>query len=446
MEGLIMTAQILLSLSILVAVHEFGHLLTAKYFGMRVEQFSIGFPPKIWSFKKGETEYAISAIPLGGYVKISGMIDESLDTETMNQPPQPWEFRSKPAWQRLIVMLGGIIVNVLVGMLIFILLTFFYGDEYIPKDLVNENGGIYARDLAKEIGLQTGDKIVKINGQDFDDFLQITKPDNLLTEDAYYTVLRDGQQIKIEIPTNFIESFSDKESAANFVAPRFKAVIGEVADNSIASRAGLQVDDEFIKVNDVPVTYQDEVVAIVKSAKRDSISFEVKRDGKILSFKESFVKDSTIGFFSKPWDKEKLAKIEYGFGESLGVGTEKAFAVVFVQLKAFKKIFSGDLSLRKSLSGPIGIAQAYGGDWDWFRFWSLTGLLSMVLAFMNLLPIPALDGGHVVFLLYEMISGRKPSDRFLENAQKVGMLLLLTLMVFVFGNDIWKLIAPYFGA
>lgn len=446
MEGLIMTAQILLSLSILVAVHEFGHLLTAKYFGMRVEQFSIGFPPKIWSFKKGETEYAISAIPLGGYVKISGMIDESLDTETMNQPPQPWEFRSKPAWQRLIVMLGGIIVNVLVGMLIFISLTFLYGDEYIPKDLVNENGGVYALDLAKEIGLKTGDKIVKINGQDFDDFQQITKPDNLLTQDAYYTVMRDGQQIKIDIPTNFIESFSDKASAANFVAPRFKAVIGEVADNTIASRVGLQVGDEFIKINSIPVTYQDEVVAVVKSAKRDSISFEVKRAGKTLSFKEGFVKDSTIGFYPKPWDKKVLAKIEYGFIESLGVGTEKAFAVVFVQLKAFKKIFSGDLSLRKSLSGPIGIAQAYGGDWDWFRFWSLTGLLSMVLAFMNLLPIPALDGGHVVFLLYEMISGRKPSDKFLENAQKVGMLLLLTLMVFVFGNDIWKLIAPYFGA
>ncbi len=446
MEGLIMTAQILLSLSILVAVHEFGHLLTAKYFGMRVEQFSIGFPPKIWSFKKGETEYAISAIPLGGYVKISGMIDESLDTETMNQPPQPWEFRSKPAWQRLIVMLGGIIVNVIMGILIFISLTFIYGDEYIPKDLVNENGGIYALDLAKEIGLRTGDKIVKINGQEFDDFQQITKPDNLLTQDAYYTVIRDGKEVRIEIPTNFIESFSNKESASNFVAPRFKAVIGEVSENTIASRVGLQEDDEFIKINDIPVTYHDEVVEIVKSAKRDSISFEVKRAGKILSFKEEFVKDSTIGFYTKPWDKAKLAKIEYGFGESLVTGTEKAFAVVFVQLKAFKKIFSGDLSLRKSLSGPIGIAQAYGGEWDWFRFWSLTGLLSMVLAFMNLLPIPALDGGHVVFLLYEMISGRKPSDKFLENAQKVGMIILLTLMVFVFGNDIWKLIAPLFGA
>lgn len=441
-----MTAQILLSLSILVAVHEFGHLLTAKYFGMRVEQFSIGFPPKIWSFKKGETEYAISAIPLGGYVKISGMIDESLDTETMNQPPQPWEFRSKPAWQRLIVMLGGIIVNVIMGILIFISLTFIYGDEYIPKDTVNDNGGIHAREFAEEIGLKTGDKIVKINGQDFEDFQQITEADNLLTQDAYYTVLRDGQEIKIDIPTNFIEKFSDKESAANFVAPRFKPVIGEIEEKSIASRVGLQVDDEFIKINGIPVKYHDEVMVAVKSAKRDSISFEVKRAGKTLSFKESFVKDSTIGYYRKPWDKDKLAKIEYGFGESLGVGTEKAFAVVFVQLKAFKKIFSGDLSLRKSLSGPIGIARAYGGDWDWYRFWGLTGLLSMVLAFMNLLPIPALDGGHVVFLLYEMISGRKPSDKFLENAQKVGMVLLLTLMVFVFGNDIWKLIAPYFGA
>ena len=441
-----MTAQILLSLSILVAVHEFGHLLTAKYFGMRVEQFSIGFPPKIWSFRKGETEYAISAIPLGGYVKISGMIDESLDTETMNQPPQPWEFRSKPAWQRLIVMLGGIIVNVIMGIIIFISLTFLFGDTYIPKDLVNNNGGIYALDLAQEIGLRTGDQIIKINGNDFEDFQQIVKPDNLLTHDAFYTVIRDGQEIEVKIPTNFIEQFNSKDAALNFVSPRIKAVVGKVAENSIASRVGLKPNDVVVSIDGTPVVYQDEVLAIVKSGPRDSISFAVKRDGNLLRFKESFKNDSIIGFLPKAWEQDQLAQIDYGFGESVALGTEKAFAVVFVQLKAFRKIFSGDLSLRKSLSGPIGIAQAYGGEWDWFRFWSLTGLLSMVLAFMNLLPIPALDGGHVVFLLYEMISGRKPSDKFLENAQKVGMVILLTLMVFVFGNDIWKLIAPLFGA
>src|SRR6188768_2900652 len=205
MDWMISLAQLLLSLSILVAVHEMGHLVAAKYFGMRVEQFSIGFPPKIWSFTKGGTEYAISAIPLGGYVKISGMIDESLDTETMKQEPQPWEFRSKPAWQRMIVMLGGIIVNVVVGIVIFVSLTFIFGDEYIPNKEVNKSGGIYVMALGEKIGLKTGDQIIKVNGQEFEDFDQIFKPDALLTHEAYYTILRDGKEMIIQIPTDFIE-------------------------------------------------------------------------------------------------------------------------------------------------------------------------------------------------------------------------------------------------
>src|SRR3954468_20254986 len=217
MDWMIMLAQLLLSLSFLVAVHEFGHLLAAKYFGMRVEQFSIGFPPKIWSFKKGETEYALSAIPLGGYVKISGMIDESLDTELMKQPPQPWEFRSKPAWQRLIVMLGGIFVNIVVGVLIFIGITFTFGDTYILKDAINNNGGFQVGTVGQAIGLKTGDKIVKINGQDFQYLEDIVKPETLLGTDAYYTVERDGKLVDINIPADFIQNFNKKETAGNFV-------------------------------------------------------------------------------------------------------------------------------------------------------------------------------------------------------------------------------------
>lgn len=434
-----MTAQILLSLSFLVAVHEMGHLLAAKYFGMRVEHFSIGFPPKIWSFKKGETEYAISAIPLGGFVKISGMIDESLDTETMKQEPQPWEFRSKPAWQRMIVMLGGIIVNVIVGILIFVSLTFIFGEEYIPTKVVNENGGIWAHELAEKIGLKTGDQIVKINGQTFEDFQQVIKPEVLLSQNGYYTVLRDGKEVTIKIPADFIETINSKEAAGNFISPRYLAIIGDVQKGSMANRAGLQPNDQFVQIDGVPVKYQDEVKKVLRSKKRDTLSFQIKRGSEVLSFKEYFKKDSTIGFLPKEWDKSKLATINYSLGQSISVGTTRAFGVVFVQLQAFKKIFSGDISVRKSLSGPIGIAKAYGGTWDWFRFWSLTGLLSMVLAFMNLLPIPALDGGHVVFLAYEMISRSKPSDKFLETAQKVGMVFLLVLMVFIFGNDILKL-------
>jgi regulator of sigma E protease len=438
MEGIIMTAQILLSLSILVAVHEMGHLLAAKYFGMRVEQFSIGFPPKIFSFTRGGTEYALSAIPLGGYVKISGMIDESLDTEAMKKPAEPWEFRAKPAWQRLIVMLGGIFVNVLVGMFIFICITYFMGDAYFPKDEVNRNGGILAMELGQQIGLQTGDKIIRINGQEFDDFQQMFNPDVLLSQNSYYTVERNGELVDIAIPANLIEYFNDKEMAGKFVFMRFPAIIGTVLEGSLAERVGLQVGDEFVEVEGKAVKYHDEVAEIVKSGPRDSLSFAVMRNGEVLRFTEPFLSEPLIGYGPMAFDF-KEATINYSLPQAAVLGTERAFGIVFLQLKAFSKIFRGELSLKKSLSGPIGIAQAYGGNWDWHRFWRMTGLLSMVLAFMNLLPIPALDGGHVVFLSYEMISGRKPSDKFLEVAQKAGMIFLLTLMVFIFANDIMRL-------
>jgi regulator of sigma E protease len=449
MDGLIMTAQLLLSLSILITVHEWGHYISARIFNIRVEKFYLFFDflfPmanvlnfSLVKFKKGDTEFGIGWFPLGGYVKIAGMVDESMDKEQMKAPAEPWEFRAKPAWQRLIVMLGGIIVNVFVGVLIFIGLTFFMGDTYIPKNYVNSHGGIYALELAEQLGLKTGDQIIKINGKDYDDFQEIIKPDVLLSQDSYYTVLRDGQELKIEIPGNFIENFNKKESASTFVSPRLPAVIGIVADKSIAGRVGLKADDQFIEVDNIRVTYQDDVIKIVKSGPRDSISFKVKRGGEILSFRESFKDQDAIGFYPKGLDKKELAVINYELGQSVGLGTERAFGVIFIQLKAFKKIFGGELSFKKSLSGPIGMAQAFGTEWDWERFWRMTGLLSMVLAFMNLLPIPALDGGYVVFLLYEMISGREPSEKFFETALKIGMAMLLLLMVFVFYNDIAKL-------
>jgi regulator of sigma E protease len=443
MDWMIMLAQLLLSLSFLVAVHEFGHLIAAKYFGMRVEQFSIGFPPKIWSFKKGETEYALSAIPLGGYVKISGMIDESLDTEKMKAPPQPWEFRSKPAWQRLIVMLGGIFVNVVVGVLIFIGITYTFGDTYILKDEVNNAGGFHVGSVGKEIGLQTGDKIVKINGKDFKYLEDIIRPETLLGTDAYYTVERDGKLVDINIPANFIQKFNKKENAQNFVLFRFPPIVGEVAKGTLADRIGLQKGDLFLEFNGKPVKYFDEVYDGTKSFDGDTISFTISRAGQTLSFKEDFKGLDQIGY--RPMIEENYldnakVDIKYGFIESIPLGTERAFTTLKTQITAFGKVISGVLSPKESLSGPIGIMQAFGSNWDWERFWQLTGVLSLVLAFMNLLPIPALDGGHVMFLSYEIISRRKPSDKFLENAQKVGMVFLLALMVFIFANDIIKLV------
>ncbi|HET9433815.1 MAG TPA: RIP metalloprotease RseP, partial [Chitinophagaceae bacterium] len=293
MDWMIMLAQLLLSLSFLVAVHEMGHLLAAKYFGMRVEQFSIGFPPKIWSFRKGETEYALSAIPLGGYVKISGMIDESLDTEAMKQPAQPWEFRAKPAWQRLIVMLGGIFVNVVVGVMIFIGITYALGDTYILKDEINKSGGFHVGPIGESIGLKTGDKIIKINGQDFKYYQEIVNLETLLSTDGTYTVERDGKIIDIPIPADFIQKFSKKTSPGNFLWLRVAPVVVEVAENSIASKVGLKEGDRIIEVNHVPVNYNDEVVTQVQalrndsaSSKSDSISFKVQRGNEILAFKE----------------------------------------------------------------------------------------------------------------------------------------------------------------
>ncbi|MDH4091665.1 MAG: RIP metalloprotease RseP [Cyclobacteriaceae bacterium] len=444
MDWMIMLAQLLLSLSFLVAVHEMGHLLAAKYFGMRVEQFSIGFPPKIWSFTKGETEYALSAIPLGGYVKISGMIDESLDTEAMKLPPQPYEFRAKPAWQRLVVMLGGIIVNVVVGVMIFIGITYTYGDTYILKDVINKNGGFYVGPVGESIGLKTGDKIVKINGENFDYLQDIVNPETLLSTDGYYTVDRDGQLIDIAIPADFIQKFNKKSSAGNFLWMRLSPVIAEVAKGSFAEKVGLRTGDKFLEVNGIPVTYNDEVVSIYKASNLDSITFNILRGNETLSFHEYFKGETSIGFYpnavpSQEFLKNAEQKITYGFFESIPKGTGRAFSTLAVQVKAFGRVVTGALSPKESLSGPIGIMQAFGGEWDWSRFWSLTGVLSLVLAFMNLLPIPALDGGHVMFLSYEIVSRRKPTDKFLETAQKVGMVFLLALMVFIFANDIIKL-------
>ena len=464
MEGMIMTAQLLLSLSILIAVHEWGHFVTARMFNIRVEKFYLFFDflfPmanvlnfSLFKYKKGDTEFGIGWFPLGGYVKIAGMVDESMDKEQMKQPPQPWEFRAKPAWQRLIVMLGGIIVNVVTGILIFIGLTYFLGDTYIPKDYINNNGGIEALELGKQIGFQTGDKIVKINGADYDDFQDIIKPDVLLSENSYYTVSRGGRELNIAIPSDFIENFNRKEAASTFLVPRIPAVVGRVSKETdyvaedsfviqretIGHKVGLKPGDRFLEIDGTPVAFQDEVISLVKAGPRDSISFKVKRGAEVLAFNEEFKGYNAIGFYPQGLDKDKLAYVNYGFGESIGLGTERAFGVIFLQLKAFKKIFSGDISFQKSLSGPIGMAQAFGTEWDWERFWRMTGLLSMVLAFMNLLPIPALDGGYVVFLLYEMISGREPSEKFFETALKIGMAMLLVLMVFVFYNDIAKLI------
>lgn len=460
MEGLIMAGQLILGLSILVTLHEFGHFITAKWFKMRVEKFYLFFDflfpvPTVLNFalfkkKVGDTEYGLGWFPLGGYVSIAGMIDETQDAETLAKDPEPWEFRAKPAYQRLIVMLGGVIVNVITGVVIFICLTYSNGNNFISKEELNKNG-IVALDLAKQIGLKTGDRIIQVNGADYHSLTDLRSSDVLLGENSSYTVLRGNQQIEIKIPSNFIEKLSDKK--AGFIEPIAAFKVAEVATPNPPSSldklfgkkseemlpafaAGLKVGDQITAVNGIPIHFYHEMKEIVQKEAGRPIRVAILRGNQPDTLDMVVSKSGQIGFF--PELLIKVSHQEYSLGESMGIGTSRAFSVITDNIRGFKKIATGDVSASKALSGPIGIAQMFGGVWDWTRFWMLTGLLSMALAFMNILPIPALDGGHAVFLIYEMITGKPASIKVLERAQQVGMLILLALMAYTFGNDIFK--------
>ena len=436
MEVFIMVGQLILGLSILVGLHELGHLLAAKAFGMRVEQFSIGFPPKIWGKKFGDTEYSFGMIPLGGFVKISGMIDESLDVTAMRAAPQPHEFRSKPAWQRLIVMMGGIIVNVILGVIIFIGFKYTQGDTYLSKQELNKYG-IVAYELGESIGLKTGDRILDINGEDYERFRDLASPAVLLSSDGYFTVNREGKILTIPIPNDFVDDFAEENNAQKFIFYRLIFDIGAVIEGSPADLGGLQVGDKIIALNGAKIEFYDQLQASMDTLAGTQITLLINRSNVQKALTIEVNEEGKIGFQANRLNE--ISTIEYTFAESVPLGTELAFSIVWDNIKGFKKIFAGEVSASKSLSGPIGIAKIFGGTWDWQRFWRITGMLSMVLAFMNFLPIPALDGGHVVFLTWEIVTGKKPSDTFLENAQKVGMVLLLALMSYAILNDIIKL-------
>lgn len=459
MEGLIMTAQLILGLSILVTLHEFGHFITAKWFGMRVNKFYLFFDfmfplPHVlnfalFKFTKNETEYGLGWFPLGGYVSIAGMIDETQDASTLAKTPEPWEFRAKPAWQRLIVMLGGVIVNAILGILIFTGLAAFVGDDYISKDAVNKRG-IVAYELGQYAGFKTGDKIIKINGKDFDKFDDVRSTKVLMDDNGSYTVDRAGQIIELKVPSDFLNKLSDNKS--EFIDPIFEFEVKKVAPSlqqnandgedavSPAKRAGLQEGDRITSLAGKKITYYHELKEALAATKGKEIALEINRKGKGILTNIKVSKSGRIGFTPNNIDPEHTPKhISYNLGEAFSAGTSRAFGVVTDNMKGFGKIFSGQISPSKALSGPVEIAQMYGATWDWTRFWTLTGMLSMALAFMNLLPIPALDGGHAVFLIYEMIVGKAPSEKFMERAQGVGTFILLSLMVFVIGKGIFKL-------
>jgi regulator of sigma E protease len=450
MEGLVMAGQLILGLSILVTLHEFGHYITAKWFKMRVEKFYLFFDfmfpiPTLLNFalfkkKIGDTEYGLGWFPLGGYVSISGMIDETQDAATLAKEPEPWEFRAKPAWQRLIVMLGGVIVNIITGVVIFVCLTYSNGNNFISKEELNKNG-IVALDLGQQIGLKTGDKIIRVNGADYKQLSDLRASDVLLGENSSYTVQRGDQTLEIKIPSNFIEKLSDKK--AGFIEPVAAFKVAEVAapeepgffDKFSAAKpaellpafaAGLKKGDVITSVNTNPVRFYHEVKELLSKEAGKPIRLGILRGGVADTLSMQVASSGQIGFI--PEMLIEVTHEDYSIAQAASIGTGRAFSVITDNVKGFKKIASGDVSASKALSGPIGIAQMFGGVWDWNRFWMLTGLLSMALAFMNILPIPALDGGHAIFLLYEMITGKPASEKVLEKAQQVGMIILLALM------------------
>lgn len=454
MEGLIMTAQLILGLSILVTIHEFGHYITAKWFKMRVEKFYLFFDflfpiPSLLNFalfkkKIGDTEYGLGWFPLGGYVTISGMIDENQDASQLSATPEPWEFRAKPAWQRLIVMLGGIIFNIVTGIVIFICLTYNNGKNYISREELNKNG-IVALEVGKAIGLETGDKILQVNGKDYKEFADLRSSEVLLGSNSYYTVLRGGKEVRVDIPSNIIEKLSDKE--LGFIEPITEYEVAVVANpetvkdpkelkNFPAYAAGLKVGDKIVSVNGESTKFYHQVQEVLKKYASKPAVLVVDRKGALDTLNLVVNAEGKIGFAGIPTIKEE--HIDYRFAEAIPIGSTKAFSVIIDNVKAFGKIFKGEVDASKTLSGPVGIAQLFGGYWDWTRFWAMTGLISMALAFMNLLPIPALDGGHALFLLVEIITGRLVSEKVLERAQQVGMLILIALMIFTFGNDLVK--------
>jgi len=435
MEILIMTLQLILSLSILIVLHEFGHFIAARAFGIKVEKFYMFFDAwgfKLFSYKKGDTEYGIGWLPLGGYVKIAGMIDESMDKEQLKKPAEDWEFRSKPAWQRLIVMIGGVTMNVILGIIIFSFNIAYFEKAYIPMDEVNKTG-IYAYDTGKEFGFETGDKILAVNDEKvirFNDAASLT-----VLFGAKVTIERNGQKINIQVPDSAYRTYKDTHHHL-YGLENFTFSVDSVPKGSNAYNAGLKAGDKFISVANKKINTYGPFKELLQNSKNKTLQFVILRNQIKDTLKIAVDSNGLLGFFpSKP----KLKTKEYSLGEALVYGTADAMETMIVNIKGFGKIFNGQEKATESLQGPISIAKMFGPIWDWHKFWRLTGMISMVLAFMNILPIPALDGGHVVFALYEIVTRRKPSDKFLEYAQVVGMVILLALMVFAFGNDLFKI-------
>jgi len=435
---LIKVVQLLLSLSILVIFHEFGHFIAARIFKTRVEKFYLFFDPwfSLFKFKKGDTEYGIGWLPLGGYVKISGMIDESMDKEAMKLPPQPYEFRAKPSWQRLIIMLGGVTVNVILAIGIYVVMLSWWGEQYLPNSEVKY--GITVDTLGQKLGLRNGDKILTLDNKPVEDFFRI--PATIILENVQtIQVERDNQPLDVVIPRELISEIV-KHKSPDFISVRIPFEVADFAPGSGAKSAGMQAGDKIIGINGITTLYFDEFKAEVQKHKSETANVSVLRGNDTVALAVNVSDRGLIGVAPKsPTGYFTFKEYHYNIFQAIPAGTKKAYEKTADYLKSLKLLFNPEVKAYESVGGFITIGSIFPSVWDWESFWSLTAFLSLMLAVLNILPIPALDGGHVMFLLYEIITGRKPSDKFMEYAQITGMVLLFALLIFANGNDIVKL-------
>jgi regulator of sigma E protease len=443
----IQVIQFFLSLSLLIVWHELGHFIPAKLFKTRVEKFYLFFDIKFSLFKKkiGETVYGIGWLPLGGYVKIAGMIDESMDTEQMKEEPKPWEFRSKPAWQRLIIMLGGVTVNFILAVIIYIGMAYQYGDQYVRMDSLKDGVWVIEEKIGDKAGIKTGDKILAVDGEKLESFRSVYLE---LINGNSITIEREGQTFEKELPVDFIATLLEDEDKVRFLTMRQPFIISEVSKGSHNEGVDFKDGDEVLSINGRPAKYYDQVTPILEANKGKEVEVLVNRNGfeQVIIAKVNDEAKLGVGLKGLTADEAqemgyfKVEEIEYSFLESIPAGINKGVETLTNYAKQLKKIFNPSTGAYKGVGGFAAIGSMFPPTWDWVAFWSTTALISIILAFMNILPIPALDGGHVAFLLYEMVSGRKPSDKFLEYAQMVGFFLLIALLLFANGNDVYKAI------
>ncbi|HVU55336.1 MAG TPA: RIP metalloprotease RseP [Puia sp.] len=437
--------QFILSFSILVVLHELGHFLPARWFKCRVEKFYLFFNPWFSIFKKkiGETEYGLGWIPFGGYVKISGMIDESMDKEQMNQPPQPFEFRSKPAWQRLIIMLGGVTVNVILALIIFIMIMWIWGDRYIP--VANLKYGVSVDSLATKIGMQEGDKILAVAGKPLER-VGTTGSEIIMNEAKSITIERNGQRMEVPIPAGFINQLN-KNRLGGFTYMKYQMIVDSVLKNAEFTGPALQKGDTMLTLAGKPAYWYFDLKKALgyvdKNRDKDkptTVAVTVLRGKDTLSTNVTMVKGDYRFYYKDPEDILGYKQIHYTLAQAIPAGVKKSVMTLTNYIRNLRLLFtSKEVKAEDSLGSVVSIANVFPPVWDWQAFWTLTAIFSILLAFMNVLPIPALDGGHALFTLVEMITGRKPSDKFIEYAQMVGMILLFALMAYALGLDIFRI-------